>query len=89
MSSHNEFAEIDKLLKLINLRHSSELSQQDPEIEINGIKGHWINKDESDNWNGDIPLSEYPINVDNNPIVIYKKFEGKLTLIKMKFQNIR
>ncbi len=77
MSSHKEFTDIDKLLKLINSRNSSSSIKIDPEIEINGIKGLWVNKDESDNWKGDIPLSEYPINVDDNPIVIHKKYEGK------------
>jgi hypothetical protein len=44
-----------------------------PEIELNGIKGRWINKEESDNWIGDIPLDLYEINIDPNPIVINKK----------------
>lgn len=55
-----------------------ELKNIGPEIEINGVKGTWMNKDEADNWTGDLPLSAYPINVDNDPIVIHKKYDGIL-----------
>lgn len=52
--------------------------EQQPVIEVNGEKGVWINKHESDNWNGEIPLSEYKVNVDRNPQIIQKKAETEL-----------
>lgn len=35
----------------------------------------WANKSEISNWTGPIPISEYPINVDPNPIVIKREFK--------------
>lgn len=72
--ANNDFTEIDKFLKGLKVSNSNS-NRTYPEIEINGIKGTWVNEDESDNWAGDIPLSEYPINVDNDPIIIHKKYE--------------
>ena len=37
----------------------------------------WANKSEISNWIGPIPISEYPINVDPNPIIIKKEFRKK------------
>jgi len=42
-------------------------------IEINGIRGIWLNKAEVENWKGEIPLSEYQINNDQNPEVVKLK----------------
>lgn len=42
-------------------------------IEINGIKGIWLNKAEVENWKGEIPLSEYQINNDKTPEVVKLK----------------
>jgi len=42
-------------------------------IEINGIRGIWLNKAEVENWRGEIPISEYPINNDPNPELVRLK----------------
>jgi hypothetical protein len=52
------------------------------EICANGYKGIWANKDEIANWIGPLPLSEYPINQDPNPILIKKKSNKQLELQK-------
>ena len=48
------------------------------EIEVNGERGIWTNKSESLNWNGSIPLSQYKINQDSNPLIVTKKAQQKL-----------
>jgi hypothetical protein len=45
-------------------------------------KGIWLNKDEVERWNGDIPLSKYEINQDDDPCVITKKIHTKLEYIQ-------
>lgn len=52
------------------------------EICANGYKGIWANKDEIANWVGPIPLSEYPINQDPNPILIKKRSNKNIELQK-------
>ena len=42
-------------------------------IEINGIRGIWLNKEEVENWKGEIPLSQYEINVDPEPELVKLK----------------
>lgn len=64
---------LDKLTSSIN-------QQAGPIIEVNGESGEWINKDDSDNWLGDVPLSKYPIHVDSNPLIINKKYDGNLII---------
>lgn len=49
-----------------------------PEIDVNGERGAWLNKEEEDDWDGDIPLDQYEINADPNPIIIYKKNDNEL-----------
>ena len=43
------------------------------EILLNGQKSLWVNKEESDKWKGEYPISKYPINDDPNPEVIRKQ----------------
>ena len=43
------------------------------EIEVLGQRGIWLNKSESTNWKGDIPLEKYSINVDSQPEIITKR----------------
>ena len=45
-------------------------------IEINGIRGIWLNKAEVENWKGEIPISEYAINDDSNPELVKLKYSG-------------
>lgn len=52
------------------------------EICANGYKGIWANKDEIANWVGPVPLSEYPINQDPNPILIKKRSNKQFELQK-------
>lgn len=42
-------------------------------VNVNGITGVLVNKDEIENWRGEIPLNEYPINNDPNPVIIRKQ----------------
>lgn len=37
----------------------------------------WVNRSEIENWIGPIPINEYPINVDDNPIIIKKEVKKK------------
>lgn len=48
------------------------------EIMVNGERGIWANKEESLNWRGIMPLSEYKINEDDNPQIIKKKNKQNL-----------
>ena len=43
------------------------------EITIQGQRGIWANKNEVVNWRGEMPISAYTINEDNNPEVITKR----------------
>jgi Ca2+-binding EF-hand superfamily protein len=42
-------------------------------ISVNGEQGVWLNKHEDENWTGEIPLSQYPINEDADPEIITRK----------------
>lgn len=42
-------------------------------ISANGERGIWANKTEVADWVGPIPITEYPINQDPNPVVVTKK----------------
>lgn len=64
---------IDNLLNYLNNKKKQDNDEPLEEIEVNGEKGVWVNKEDDFNWTGDIPLSEYKINVDNNPLIIHKK----------------
>lgn len=41
-------------------------------VSINGYKGVLVNRNEINSFRGPIPLSEYPINEDPNPMIIRK-----------------
>jgi len=45
-------------------------------IEINGIRGIWLNKAEVESWKGEIPLSDYTINDDTDPELVRLKYDG-------------
>lgn len=55
-------------------------------VTINGVTGVIVNKDEINNWRGPIPLSEYPINVDPNPIIVHKKLDTQF--LNTRPQNV-
>lgn len=52
------------------------------EIEINGQRGIWLNKCEQIGWRGEIPLTEYSINQDQNPEVIKKNIRKQLDYVQ-------
>jgi len=43
-------------------------------IEVNGQRGVWVNKAEVENWQGEIPISSYLINVDPNPEIVTLRY---------------
>ena len=48
------------------------------EITVNGQRGIWANKIESENWRGTIPLNQYTINEDPNPDIITKRSQQQI-----------
>lgn len=52
------------------------------EISVLGHRGIWANKAEVINWRGPRPISEYPINVDDEPEVLTKRTQETLTYIQ-------
>jgi hypothetical protein len=86
-SSHNSIGESQKTTSIVvnNSKQASnveaailaatkpfEIAEKEI-ININGISGLWTNKSEAENWNGPLPLKEYPINNDSEPEVIKKR----------------
>jgi len=55
-----------------------ELRTSNETINVNGQSGVWLNKHESINWQGPMPLSKYAINTDPNPEIIVKAHEQNL-----------
>lgn len=45
---------------------------------LNGVRGILVNKRDIDNYRGEIPLSQYRINVDPNPLEIPKTLDEPL-----------
>ncbi|RNA05578.1 hypothetical protein BpHYR1_048824, partial [Brachionus plicatilis] len=52
------------------------------EIEVNGEKGIWANKNEVINWRGELPIHEYKINTDINPEVLIKNSRQQIEYIQ-------
>ena len=52
------------------------------EIEVSGQRGMWLNKSEAKAWRGDVPLSNYSINVDANPEIITKHSNQKIEYVQ-------
>lgn len=52
------------------------------EITVLGQRGLWANKSESTNWKGHVPITEYPINQDEKPEIIHKKFSQQIEYIQ-------
>jgi hypothetical protein len=70
-------------VELAVLRATTPLSVNETEsITVNGETGQWLNKNEVANWKGDIPLTEYEINVDSEPEIITKKTSQKLEYVQ-------
>jgi hypothetical protein len=58
------------------------IENSNEEIEVLGEKGIWLNKNESFNWHGSVPLCNYEINQDKRPQIIYKKSNCELNYIQ-------
>jgi len=63
---------------VINSKKPVKTGTRLPVIEVNGVKGYWINKDEVENWGGKVPVDQYQINYDRNPKIIKKKITEKI-----------
>lgn len=68
----------NELDKILNNLMTNINQQPGPMITVNGESGEWVNKHESDNWIGDVPLSQYPIHIDSDPLIINKKYDETL-----------
>lgn len=92
---HHNLSKADEAQKVTDFQSKIEtaiLNSNEPidinesaEVCANGYKGIWANKTEIANWIGPVPLSEYPLNQDNNPILIKKKSNKKLEYEKKVF----
>jgi len=51
-------------------------------VNANGNTGIFLNKSEADKWKGDLPLSEYKLNEDPCPTVLFKKPSKCVNLTK-------
>ena len=52
------------------------------EIVVNGQRGILANGDEISNWRGDLPITHYEVNQDDNPEVITKQTNQKLQYVQ-------
>lgn len=43
------------------------------EIEVVGARGIWANRSEVVGWKGTIPIENYPVNQDHDPLIVNKK----------------
>ena len=57
-------------------------SNEIEEIVVHGERGIWINKNEVVNWKGTLPISQYEINMDQNPQVITKQTAQQIEYIQ-------
>lgn len=55
---------------------------ENEEITVLGQRGLWANKQEEINWKGNIPISSYKINEDQEPEILKKKSQQKLDYIQ-------
>ncbi|CAF0870800.1 unnamed protein product [Brachionus calyciflorus] len=58
------------------------LNDDQEEISINGERGLWLNRAESANWKGTLPLNQYPINEDADPEIIKKASHQKVEYVQ-------
>ena len=52
------------------------------EIKVGDCKGIWANKAEVMNWRGEIPIDDYSLNLDENPEIITKKSNQRLSYVQ-------
>lgn len=51
-------------------------------VTVLGQQGIWINKQEVNNWRGDVPISDYPINEDPNPEIVQKRVQETIEYVQ-------
>ncbi|RNA19278.1 hypothetical protein BpHYR1_021380 [Brachionus plicatilis] len=89
LNNHSEFTvpnqrQFNSSMYRTNLEENIILSQnpvacrENGIIKVNDVTGTWINRDESLNWKGVLPLDQYALNNDPNPIVVKKKPLNKI-----------
>ena len=68
---------------ILNAVHPIKLNLNE-EIEVSGVRGLWLNKDEVLEWRGDghLSIEDYPLNVDVSPQIINKKVHTPLKYIQ-------
>lgn len=77
----SECAESDKILpSYVSKIEQAILNSTEPittesseVIEVNGVRGIWLNKSEVESWQGEIPITEYEINIDSDPEIVKLK----------------
>ena len=81
-ASNNDFNSSPVVLSAIEaaiLRSSVPIDiNETEEITVNGQRGIWANKIESENWRGTIPINQYSINEDPNPDIITKRSQQQI-----------
>lgn len=58
------------------------LINETEEITALGQRGIWANRKEVSNWKSDVPITEYFLNEDSNPEIIFKKAHNKLEYVQ-------
>jgi hypothetical protein len=58
---------------ILKSKHNPICINETAKISANGEKGIWANRCETCAFRGSVPISQYPINQDSNPLVIRKK----------------
>lgn len=58
-------------------------------ITVNGITGIWVNKEECLKWNGPVPLEQYRINQDANPIIVKKRQSVSEPVQEISFRYLK
>lgn len=78
----NKFSHLSNIEALI-LRSNEPISlNQETEIDFNGERYVWLNRNEEINWKGEISLSKYELNKDPNPEIITKKSNQTIEYIQ-------
>lgn len=78
-SSFNYINDLEATL----LRSTSPIKiDETEEITVLGERGIWLNKSQTENWHGAIPLEKYETNKDSNPEIVFKKNNQNLEYIQ-------
>ena len=76
----NHLSDLEKMI--LTAPSPIQISDSTEEVEVNGERGILANKPELSRWRGMVPLSEYKINNDPNPIVIKKKSGKEISYVQ-------